>query len=112
MVPHERSLVKRLEGQPFTLLGINNDRRLEEARAKNLAIGLNWRNWWDPENLISTRWNVPAWPTLYLLDHRGVVRRRWFGDPGDRVMDKAIQALVAEAKAEDKIPGSPGRRGH
>jgi hypothetical protein len=25
MYPHERSLVKRLEGKPFALLGINSD---------------------------------------------------------------------------------------
>ncbi len=37
MYPHERSLVKRLEGKPFALLGINSDEhrgRLKEAMAK------------------------------------------------------------------------------
>jgi hypothetical protein len=32
MYPHERSLVKRLEGKPFALIGVNSDRDREELK--------------------------------------------------------------------------------
>ena len=99
MIPHERSLVSRLEAEPFALLGINSDRQLDIVKQKNKQLAVTWRNWWDPKNLIATRWNVQAWPTLYLIDHEGVVRQRWFGDPGDDVLDKEIEALITVSKA-------------
>jgi hypothetical protein len=102
MIPHERSLVTRLEGRPFTLLGINSDRELDTVKKKNVELDVTWRNCWDPKNLIAKRWNVRAWPSLYLIDHDGVVRRRWFGDPGAEIMDREIDALVALAEAAGK----------
>ena len=41
MFPHERSLVKRLEGKPFALLGVNSDEdkdKLKEQNEKQLTI--------------------------------------------------------------------------
>ena len=43
MYPHERSLVKRLEGKPFALLGVNSDPkdRLRQAMKKENIIRKN-----------------------------------------------------------------------
>ena len=37
MVPHERELVKRLEGKPFVLLGVNGDDDREVAKTVRVA---------------------------------------------------------------------------
>src|SRR5215212_11612170 len=100
MYPHERSLVKRLEGKPFALLGINSDPkdRLRQAMKKE---NITWRSWWDGGNTggpLATAWNVKGWPTTYVLDAKGVIRYR---DVREEQMDKAVDTLLKEM-AEDK----------
>jgi len=95
MYPHERSLVKRLEGKPFALLGINSDPkdRLPQVLKKE---NMTWRSWWDGGSTrgpIAKAWNVKGWPTTYVLDHKGVIRYR---DVREKEMDKAVDALLAE----------------
>jgi len=101
MYPHERSLVKRLEGKPFALLGVNSDPKqtLKDTIEKE---NMTWRSWWDGGDTsgpIATKWNVSGWPTLYVLDHNGVIRHKWLGSPGDAKMDAAIDVLLKEAEA-------------
>ncbi len=102
MFPHERSLVKRLDGKPFALVGINSDRDKEVLKKKNEEQQITWRSFWNgPEGTggkISKDWNVSGWPTLYLIDHKGTIRYKFLGNPGDEVMDKLIDKLVAEAE--------------
>jgi len=97
MYPHERSLVKRLEGKPFALLGVNSDpkERLKQVLAKE---NITWPSWWDGGDTsgpIASRWNVNGWPTLYVLDHKGVIR---FKGPRGEELDKAVDSLLAEMK--------------
>jgi hypothetical protein len=94
MLPHEKELVKRLQDQPFALLGINSDmpedpalesrpfeQQLETVRKhvkQNIVdkLGLTWRNAiaCGTEGPLPTRWNVDAWPTLYVIDAAGKIR--------------------------------------
>ncbi len=97
MYPHERSLVKRLAGKPFALLGINSDPRgkLKQAIKKEQ---MTWRSWWDGGDTsgpIATRWNVHGWPTIYVLDHKGVIR---YKDVRGTPLDEAVAALLKEIK--------------
>ena len=45
MLPHERSLVARMEGRPFALLGVNCDDEMETVQQVSCRQQLNWRNW-------------------------------------------------------------------
>jgi hypothetical protein len=100
MFPHERSLVKKLEGKPFVLLGVNgdDDDSAEELKKKNEKEQLTWRSFrnkrGDGKPAISEEWNLAGWPTLYLIDHKGVIRKKWVGAPSNDVLDKAIDSLV------------------
>ena len=99
MYPHERSLVKRLEGKPFALLGINSDPR-ERVREVVKKENITWRSWWDGGNTngpIARAWNVSGWPTIYVLDHKGVIR---FKNVRGEQMDKAVDQLLAELEKE------------
>jgi hypothetical protein len=101
MFPHERSLVKRLEGKPFALIGVNSDKDRDECKMKNEKAEITWRSFWNGGSTrgpISTAWNVRAWPTLYLIDHKGVIRAKSVGSPSEKAMDEAIDKLVAEAQ--------------
>ena|SRR5688572_9184362 len=97
MYPHERSLVKRMEGKPFALLGINSDATKADLKRIMKKESITWRSWWDggsTDGPISTQWNVHGWPTIYVLDHKGVIR---FRDLRNKELDKAVDQLVAEA---------------
>ena len=99
MLPHERALVKRVKDQPFALLGINSDPpdKLKQILADN---EITWRQAVDGSTSgpLATKWNVKGWPTLYLVDAKGVIREHWLGPPGDEVLDKAIDAALAAGK--------------
>ena len=98
MYQHERSLVKRLEGQPFALLGINSDRDREALKKVMKKQGITWRSFWDGGSTrgpIASAWNVKGWPTIYVLDHEGVIRYK--NVRGER-MDEAVDKLLAKMK--------------
>ncbi len=96
MYPHERSLVKRLKGKPFALLGINSDRDREKIQQTCKDKDISWRSFWNGGSTsgpISTAWNVRGWPTIYVLDEKGVIRYKNVRGPA---MDVAVDALLAE----------------
>ena len=97
MYPHERSLVESMAGRPFVLLGVNTDDDLPQLQQVIRKERINWRSWWDgAEQHIVRAWNVQSFPTIYLIDHRGVIREI---NPRGRALDAAIEKLVAEAEA-------------
>jgi hypothetical protein len=104
MYPHERSLVKRLEGKPFALVGVNSDQSREELKKAVDTEKMTWRSFFDGPGTagpIATRWGVRGWPTLYLIDAKGVIRQKWEGSPRDpKVMDDAIDKLVREVQGD------------
>ena len=96
MYPHERSLVKKLDGKPFALLVINSDSDKQKLKERMKEENITWRSWWDVDTSgpISTKWNVQGWPTLYLIDHKGIIRHKYLGFPGEESLDSALNALL------------------
>ena len=102
MYPHERSLVKRLEGKPFVLLGVNSDENRDEVKKAIEKHQLTWRSWWDggsTDGPIQTAYNVSQWPTIYVLDVQGVIR---YLDVQGKELDDAIDKLLAEVENKGK----------
>ena len=97
MVPHERELINRLEGKPFVLLGVNGDEDWEAARSVMAKERMTWRSWWNggKTGAIVTTWCVEKWPTVYILDTKGVIR---YDNVRFEMMDQAIDRLVKEAE--------------
>jgi AhpC/TSA family len=93
MYPHERSLVKRMHGKPFALLGINSDPDKAEFKKAMEKEQITWRSWWDKNGPIASAWNVHFWPTIYVLDHKGIIRYK--GISGE-ALDKAVDTLLQE----------------
>src|SRR4051794_32047437 len=102
MYPHERSLVKKLSDKPFALVGVNSDPDREALKPVLQKEEITWRSFWNGKEgtrgPISTEWNVRGWPTLYIIDHKGVLRHKHLGSPGDKKLDEEIEKLVAEAE--------------
>jgi hypothetical protein len=106
MYPHERSLVKRLADKPFALLGINSDINKEELKTVMEKEEITWRSFWNgPEGTngpISKKWNVHGWPTIYVLDQKGVIR---YKNVRGEKMDEAVDKLLKEQGEETKKDG-------
>jgi hypothetical protein len=106
MYPHERSLVKKLADQPFALLGINSDIDKEELKKVLEEEKITWRSWWNgPQGTngpIAKKWNVHGWPTIYVLDHKGVIR---FKNVREAKMEEAVEKLLKEQEEDAKKDG-------
>ena len=102
MYPHERSLVKRLEGKSFALLGINSDRDRDELKKVLEKEDITWRSFWNGGSTggpISTAWKVQGWPTIYVLDGTGTIR---FRNVRGEAMDRVVDTLLAEMEGSKK----------
>ena len=97
MYPHERSLVKKLKDKPFALIGVNSDADLETLRKVRVEKELTWRSFWNgPKGTsgpISETWDVMGWPTIYILDGKGIIRDR---NKRNDEMEVAVMELLAE----------------
>ena len=103
MLPHEREMVKRLADQPLTLLGIDCDASpaVLEQTLKEQAI--TWPQLYDGktgEGTIANRWNVHAFPSIFVLDHEGVIRCRDLRGPA---LEDAVVELLT------RVPGAETR---
>ena len=105
MWPHERSLVKQLAGKPFSVIGVNisepNTKALKELADKE---NLTWRSFSDPPTsgglgAIAKKWNLAGTPTIYLIDHKGVIRHKWLGGARAQVIDNAVEELMRAVEA-------------
>ncbi len=87
--------MKRMAGRPFVLLGINTDEDRKAIQSVIVKQELKWRSWWDEgstEGPIATQWQVSNWPTVYVIDHKGVIRH--IADEGGEVAVEPIQAAT------------------
>jgi hypothetical protein len=98
MYAYERSLVKRLEKEPFALVGVCSDVDRTALKSVLAKEGSTWRSFWNggtADDPISRAWNVTGWPTIYVLDAKGTIR---FKNPHGQDLDRAVDELIAEMK--------------
>ena len=104
MYPHERSLVKRLAGKPFALLGINSDEERDAVKKVVAKEQMTWPSWWDGGGTagpIQTAYDINYWPTIFVLDAKGVIR---YKDVRDKKLDDAVDQLLRELEKEKAAP--------
>ncbi len=100
LVPHEVALVERLRDKPFVLLGVNCDTDEEAVKDALLKHKINWRSFRNKRgqlSSISSAWDVIGFPTLYLIDDHGIIRKRWIGAPPQEELDRALNELLEKA---------------
>ena len=119
MVPHERKLLEAYAGRPFAIVGVNGDNipakgsKITDNNGKDINAGpavreamaklkMTWPSFHPGYQEIAEQWGVRNWPTIYLLDHDGVIRHKWKGDPGAKELDAAVEKLVRVAEGKAK----------
>ncbi|MGO8930874.1 MAG: TlpA family protein disulfide reductase [Limisphaerales bacterium] len=97
MIPEERKLVERLAGKPFSLVGVNADSVADQAKVRAIIRqnGVGWRSFRDGGRTgpIASAWGVHNWPTIYVLDRKGLVRYR---NVRGQALAEAVDAILRE----------------
>ena len=100
MYPHERSLVKKFKDRPFAIVGVNSDPDRAKLKKTVAKENITWRSFWDGGSTngpIASRWGVEGWPTVYVVDHKGMIVQ---GAGLGKALEKRIEALVKKAEAD------------
>ena len=81
-----------MTGRPFTILGIDTDEDKATLAAGIKKHGLTWPIIHDgsPDEGISHKWYIRGYPTVYYVDHEGVIRR---GEPLEVLVKNSEEAL-------------------
>ncbi len=97
MIPEEKAMVAKLKEKPFALIGINSDGDRSALGKILKEQGITWRQVVDGSTSgpLATKWNVHGWPTIYVLDHKGVIRHK---DLRGAELEKAVEKLIDEVK--------------
>ena len=98
MIPREREMVERLKDKSFTLLGINSDASRSVLKERIKKEKITWPNIYGGptgKNQIVKQWNVFSWPTIYILDHRGVIHSKTHSC---EAMEAAVNELLKKTK--------------
>jgi peroxiredoxin len=99
--------VTNLNDKPFALIGVHvgglNAKQLKDVMEKSK---ITWRSFADAGQAgagrIAKEWDLTATPTLYVIDHKGVIRHKWPGAPGEKLIDAALDELIRAAEADGK----------
>src|ERR1051325_50373 len=96
MLPQERDMVARLKGKPFTLLGINSDKDRSVLQNVLKDQKITWPNIYGgptSDNAIAKKWGIRSWPTIYVVDHEGIIR---YNNLHGEQMELVVNQLLAK----------------
>ena len=103
-VPHERELFEKFRGRPFVVVGVNGDQDKDEALKAVTRTRMPWRSVWGGDKKgvrpIAEAWAVSGWPTVFVIDHEGVLRH---DDLRGKRLDQPLEALIAKAESAAKL---------
>ena len=108
LVPVERALTERMKGKPFTLIGVNGDGILADAKRAVAHEKMTWPSFWNGKDgsrgPISSAWNVSGWPTVYVIDAGGIIRFKFegYGDPTSNMLNGSVDELMKELERRQK----------
>jgi peroxiredoxin len=106
-LPHYNTWFSDYEDQGLVVIGIQTpetaaERSAEKVAAAMEAEGIRYPVLMDGQSTNWQAWANTMWPTVYLIDKRGYLRRWWQGElnwkdtPGEQQMRQTIEQLLAE----------------
>lgn len=106
-LPHLKELVKLHANDPFALVGIATDQNLEEYQRRARDAQVTWRNAWSggTQGTWPLGWGVQRYPTVYVLDAKGVIR---FVDVRGEALSRAVKTLLDEMRVPVPLVPVPG----
>lgn len=103
MIPHSRKLVEKMKDKPFAFISVSGDEEKKELEDFLKTEKMPWEHWWDGgDAALLKKWNIRVFPTVYVIDSKGVIRHRlrFAGEFEDALkeIDDVVMKLVAEAE--------------
>ena len=106
--PHYKAWQERYAGKDVVILGIHTpettgEREIERIGKQADKNGLKFPIAVDNDGANWNAWNNRVWPTVYVVDRRGVVRYGWEGElsykgaPGEEKVRKLVDELLLES---------------
>jgi peroxiredoxin len=100
--PETAARLQHYAGQPFAHIGIHTaDDSIQAIREAVKELGVTWPVVVDAPTAgatmgpIATRWQVAGWPTVYVIDHEGIIQSNW---AREREMAELVPALLEKAR--------------
>jgi len=97
MIPHERKMVEKFKDKPFVLISVSGDEKPETVKEFLKKEPMPWVHWFggtEPDS-IPRKWNVRFFPSIYVIDSKGVIRYKHLREDE---LEKAVAELLAEVK--------------
>jgi thiol-disulfide isomerase/thioredoxin len=97
--PYERFMLELYGNWPFAILSVETGSSPDAAKKAKALERLSYRSWWDAvpasggPGRIASAWNVAGYPSVYVLDAKGVIR---FVDVRYEDLLKAVRQLLME----------------
>ena len=99
MIPHENEMVKELKDKPFALISVSADAKKKTLTDFIDKTPMPWTHWWAGQSSpILRKLNIEYFPTIYVIDHKGVIR---YKDIRGEKLEEAVKELIAEAQKKD-----------
>ena len=111
MLPHERQLMEKYADKPFTILGINVDDTRAGCQKTMKKEKITWPTIYDGSprvSKIAKKWRVRAFPTIYVIDHKGLIRHK---NLMPFQLESVVHDLVTKAVAGDEGSGGNDQAG-
>ena len=95
MIPHEREMVKKLDGKKFKLISVSADEKKETLTKFLEKEEMPWTHFWvGSKGGFVEEYQIRFYPTMYVLDAKGVIRGKHLrGDD----LEHFVEKLLAEA---------------
>ncbi len=118
-LPHYKAWHEKFSMKGVTLLGVHTPETKAEKDPKNVRAaiekeGIKYPVVLDMDIKTWQQWDNRWWPSTYLIDKQGFVRYRWDGElnwqklPGEKVMRKKIELLLAEPDPKNDSNAATG----
>jgi peroxiredoxin len=98
---HAKEMVKRFGKRPFVLVGVNLMSNPDEARKAVNSKQITWPSWYENYGgPLTQQWLMRKNRTVYILDHKGIVRRYFsgFSEELGKTLDEFLEKLVTAAE--------------
>jgi len=101
VIPQLRDWHARYDKDGLTIVGVHSpeffwEKPREKVEDATRRLGVRYPVVQDNDMTIWSRWSVRAWPTLVLVDRRGVVRYRHIGEGDYPETEAVIRRLLGE----------------
>ena len=112
LYPYQRLMLELYQNWPFAIVGVETGSSVAGAKQAKRDAMLPYRSWWDApgrdgHGAIASAWNVGGFPTLYVIDGRGVIR---FVDLRYEDLLKGVRQLLSEDVTVADRTAAPGTR--